>query len=427
MTERDFWDKIDSIDVDSREDGRYTNDEIYEIGCEFINLTGSEKRSIGGWDKLLEILKPVDKNGDAMKSGEELRLWIKNKRLSNGELVKNVKMLSGRTINDLTFDEFEEKTEEIKRDLYKQTVKNRDTLNSYRRTLRDEARIEDIKDLIKESIGNLTQYEKINYDTDAYEDLDTEAIMLLSDLHIGMEINNFYNKYNIEIAKKRMAEYVNKVIKHCRRNYVKTLNVMNLGDLIHGIIHVTCRIESQVDVIEQVMTAAEILADALNELQKAAPNIVYRSCSDNHARVIADLKQHIEKENFGKLIDFYLKARLKNTNIIFAEDNLDDDISMFSLSNGKKVIGVHGHRENVNTVVQGFLGATKQFVDYVVMGHYHESKMKGFQGAKVFINGSICGSDQFAQSHRLYGSAEQTLLIFENNTVSAHYINLDIK
>ena len=48
MTVKEFWDKVDSIDVDSREDGRYTEDEMYDIGCSFITMNNSEKREIGG-------------------------------------------------------------------------------------------------------------------------------------------------------------------------------------------------------------------------------------------------------------------------------------------------------------------------------------------------------------------------------------------
>ena len=112
------------------------------------------------------------------------------------------------------------------------------------------------------------------------------------------------------------------------------------------------------------------------------------------------------------MIDFYLEARLKDTSIQIVHDNLDVDLGMFELLNGKKMMFAHGHRENINTIIQGMLGATRQYVDYVCVGHYHESKMKSFQGAKVFVNSSICGSDSYAQSKRLYGVAEQTLLIF---------------
>lgn len=424
MTVNEFWQIIDNIDVDSRDDGAYTEQEMYDIGCIFIEMNNSQKREIGGWDKLVEILKPLDKNGDPMKKGDTFRQWIKGRRYRQQDMIHNDHMISGQNIQDITFSDFKEKTEEIKQNLYKQQIKTRDTMNSYRRTLRDEARIENIKEIISDSIKELKDLPEVTFDK--FQELTSnEAVLMLSDLHIGVNIDNYFNKYNSQVASERLSKLVTDTIEYCQRNSVEKLNILNLGDMIQGIIHVSGRIEEETDVISQVMIASEYLAQAINKLQEAAPYVIYRSCTDNHARVVADMKQHIEKENFGRLIDFYLKARLANTGVVFAEDNLDDDIGMFDLNNGKKLLFVHGHRDSYNTIVQSFLGATHQFIDFICLGHYHESKMKGFEGAKVFVNGSIVGSEQYAQSKRLYGYPEQTLLIFENNNVIPIYINLN--
>ncbi len=426
MTVTEFWEKVDSIDVDSRDDGRYTDDEMYDIGCTFIKLNNAQKREIGGWDKLVEILKPLDKDGNVMVKGDTFRQWVKGRRYDKGEMVRNEHVLSEKTIDELSFDEFEAKVDDIKAELYKQQVKTRDAANSYRRTLRDEARIESLHDLIKESTEGLKSLPEIMI-PEADVGGDVEAVMLLSDLHIGMNIDNFYNTYNSDIARKRLQKYVSDVISICRSRSVVRLNILNLGDMIDGNLRVTARIEDTEDLVSQIMKASEFLAEALNRLQEAAPEVIYRSCSDNHSRVTPNFKDNIEKENYFRLIDFYLKARLKDTGIVFAEDNLDVDLGFFELLNGKKVVFAHGHRDNVNTAIQNALGATRQYVDYVCVGHYHESKMKSFQGAKVFVNSSICGSDGYAQSKRLYGNAEQTLLVFEGGNLSVNYINLDIK
>lgn len=426
MTVTEFWKKVDAIDVDSREDGRYTDDEMYEIGCAFKELNNAEKREIGGWDKLVEILKPLDKDGNVMTKGDTFRQWIKNRCYAKDEMVHNEHMLSGKTIDGISFAEFAEKTEELKTGLYKQQVKTRDVLNSYRRTLRDEARIDFLHELIKESAGELKDLPEIIV-PESSSDGEVEAVMLLSDLHIGMDVDNFYNKYNSDIARKRLQKYVSDVISMCKLRGVTRLNILNLGDMIDGNLRVTSRIEDSEDLISQIMKASEFLAEALNRLQEAAPEVIYRSCSDNHSRVTPNFKENIEKENFFRLIDFYLEARLASTNIQFAKDNLDVDLGFFELLNGKKMVFAHGHRDNVNSAIQNALGATRQYVDYVCVGHYHEAKMKSFQGAKVLVNGSICGSDNYAQSKRLYGNAEQTLLIFEGNNLSVDYINLDIK
>ena len=413
MNLKEFNEFVDSF---NKEAGEFTDDELYTIGCKYKELPTSEKR----WEDLVQMLG-VDKNG------ETFRQWIKGRQYADGSIETNVQLISGKTIEDITFPEFEEQTEEIKRSLYKQQVKTRDVMNSYRRTLRDDARVEYMNDVIKESVSKLNDLPKVEYFVSDTPDVGVEAIMLFSDLHIGLEVNNFFNVYNVEIARKRVAKYVDDTIYLCKKNGVKRLNILNLGDLINGNLRTTARIENNEDVIEQVMIASEIMSEALNKLQEAAPEIIYRSCSDNHSRVTPNFKDNIEKENYFRLIDFYLEARLKDSKIQFCHDNLDIDLGMFELMNGKKVMFSHGHRENINTIIQGFMGAIRGYVDYVCVGHFHESKMKSFQGAKVFVNSSICGSDNYAQSKRLYGVAEQTLLIFNGDIETVNHTNLNVK
>ena len=42
MTLDEFWKIVDDIDIESREDGRYTSEEIYKIGCAFVKLKRSD-------------------------------------------------------------------------------------------------------------------------------------------------------------------------------------------------------------------------------------------------------------------------------------------------------------------------------------------------------------------------------------------------
>ena len=249
---------------------------------------------------------------------------------------------------------------------------------------------------------------------------------MVSDLHIGVEIDEYCNKYNLEIASKRLEKLADETIKYCRQNNVQRLTVVNLGDLIAGIIHATIRIQQEFDAIEQVMQASELMSRYLNKIQEAAPEVIYRSCSDNHSRMVADKTQALEKENLFRLVDWYLEERLKNTRINFVHDNLSENLGKFYLHNGKLVMFAHGHLENYNRVFQSFIGATQEYVHYVLLGHWHKETMKTFQEMKVFINGSIVGTDQYAENKRLYTKPAQTLLIFDEDNVINHSINLNI-
>lgn len=426
MTLKEFEEKIDSIDVDVRDDGRYTRDEIYEIGCNFIEMTPAEKRQFGGWDKLVEILKPLDKNGEVMKKGDTLRVWVKSTRYAKDEMIHDERLISGKTIDDITFEEFENQTEAIKQNLYKQQVKTRDSLNSYRRMLREEARLEDFKEIMKECAKSQGELSLIKYEGEE-SNCENEAVLLFSDLHIGVQIDNFYNSYNLEIARKRVGALVDKTIKFCKLHNVKRLNILELGDDVMGCIHTSARLEQEIDVIEQIMQASEIISSAVNKLQEAAPEVVYRSCTDNHSRMMPNLAESIEAEQYSKLITFYVKAKLAGTKVKFPEDNIDQEIGLFELMNGDLVGFAHGHHDSPNQAFQIYSGMTQKFIKYICLGHYHQKKVKSFMGAKVVINGCIDGVDQYAFSKRLFGKPEQTLMIFDGSDMIDVNLNLDIK
>ena len=302
--------------------------------------------------------------------------------------------------------------------LYKQQTKTRDVLNEYRRNMREEARIEELKKSIQEAARSVETYVSIPMSIcfDA-KNPSSEAVLMLSDWHIGALVDNFYNKYNHHIAEYELDELVKQVVFYCNTLNVGRLNVINMGDLIHGGIHTNARIEQEFDVVTQVEVAGQLLYKVLAGLEQAAPVITYRSCSDNHSRLMPNKSEHIEKENFGRLIDWWVEAKLEQGHhgIIVERDNLDFGLGKFDLLNGKKIAFAHGHEDNINQVYQNFTGATREFIDYALLAHYHNPKEKSFQDCKVIVNGSLVGTEQYALSKRLFSSPTQKLLIFKGD------------
>ena len=300
--------------------------------------------------------------------------------------------------------------------LYKQQTKTRDVLNEYRRNMREEARIEELKKSIQDAARTVETYVSIPmsicFDT---KNPSSDAVLMLSDWHIGALVDNFYNKYNHHIAEYELDELVKQVVFYCNTLNVSRLNVINMGDLIHGGIHANARIEQEFDVVTQVEVAGQLLYKVLAGLEQAAPVITYRSCSDNHSRLMPNKSEHIEKENFGRLIDWWVEAKLEqgHHSIIVERDNLDFGLGKFDLLNGKKIAFAHGHEDNINQVYQNFTGATREFIDYALLAHYHNPKEKSFQDCKVIVNGSLVGTEQYALSKRLFSSPTQKLLILK--------------
>ena len=244
----------------------------------------------------------------------------------------------------------------------------------------------------------------------------TEAVVMISDWHIGNCFDLFMNSYNYEIAVKRVEKYLNKVVEQIKRNNVKKVNVINLGDSVNGFLRTTNRIENEFDIAQQVIKATELVAQFLAKIAENTPEITYRSVLDNHGRLTAQYVDSIREENVTVLMDWYLEQRFKNTKVQICHDNLDNSMMHFTLLNGKKCVGVHGDQGNgVNSIVQEVYGATREFTDVIFMGHMHQEKEKMFQGTRVIMCNSLMGPDQFARSKNLYGDPSQTTVIFEED------------
>lgn len=392
MTSTEFYNYIESF---NRQPGHYTYEEIMQIGLKMKELPISQRN----WQNLHELLGITDFTPNAYRKRVDRLTQTKVDQLAEGIEYK---------------------------DNYIEKQKVRDWYNAYRRDIREEVRIDNLKEEIINAANKFKNLPLISFEKDRIK-RENEAILVLSDLHIGVDCNNYYNVYNLDVAKDRIKKLVDKAINYCNSNQVKILNVLNLGDMIHGIIHTNSRIEQQMDVAEQIMQAAEIIAEALNQLQKAAPEIVYRSVLDNHSRAIANKSEHIEKEQFSRLIDWFIQERLKNTKIKFCNPAIDMGVDKFTLMNGKTVMYAHGHQDNKNGVVQTMIGLTREWVDYIILAHFHSSAVKDYQGCKVFINGSIVGVESYAFGRRLFSKPSQKLLIFNSKDSDIQDIEINLE
>src|SRR5699024_12577740 len=105
-----------------------------------------------------------------------------------------------------------------------------------------------------------------------------------------------------------VGRYRNNKMKHNNYDKVKkeeihTLHIANLGDMVHGIIHVSTKIQSEEDVIQQVITASDYLKDFIGTFLQERIYVKYYNVIDNHGRVIP-IKNEVAgiEENIEKLI-----------------------------------------------------------------------------------------------------------------------------
>ena len=320
----------------------------------------------------------------------------------------------------ITSNELQEIQDE-KLELQKEKLKFRDQKREFNNKLRRMARLEHLNDYLKETVE---QFEPIKLDGFKKDEVDNEKELLvgLSDWHIGMSINSKFNTFNKEIAIKRLSKLQQKTMDKVLKEDIQTIHIANLGDLIHGLIHVSARVSSEENTIEQVITASEMVKGFIKPFLDLGIQVEYYNICGNHSRIVANKSESGgEEESFEKLILTIIDtafSRYSNYNSTGSEFGMIE----VNIKN-EKVVLAHGHLDKGN----GIVNKLPQMLGYpptlVLTGHFHSESIKDYGVTTHIISGALCGSDDYATNLRLAGKPSQKMLVItddgieENNTI----------
>ena len=311
----------------------------------------------------------------------------------------------------LNSNELQEIQEE-KLELEKEKIKMRDQRRMMNTRIRELARLEHLEDYLKENIESI---EPINIPVnEKQEQEEKEATILLSDWHIGSKIDNSFNKYNFNIAKQRVAKIKEKTLNTVIKENITTLNIVNLGDMISGLIHVSTRLNNEEDVIEQIVKVTELLKDFIGEFLQLGINVKYYNVIGNHSRTIANKKEITGiEENFEKLIltmlDTTFSQYLNYTSFGCKDGFIESEIK------GKKIIYAHGDLDSNRNAPYKLPQLLSYVPNYLFTGHIHHDVSKDFGTTLSIVNGSVMGLDGYAVSGRFASRPMQKLVLFDNN------------
>lgn len=309
-----------------------------------------------------------------------------------------------------------------KQELEKEKVKLRDERNDYKRLLREQARKENFIDQICRTISDHTTL-PLSYnssrDFKTGVKSDNDLIISLTDIHAGIEIDNFFNKFNENVLKKRLNHYLDRIFEVQYRHKSEDAYVI-LSELISGLIHNTLRIESNQNVIEQFLMITDYLSEFLSELSYHFRNVNIYICPGNHSRLFQDKKENSKGENLDHLALPFLEAKLQNfKNIQFHKNTIEESIAVFSVR-GQKVFASHGDKDDPATVVQKY---SLMFMkpDLVYLGHRHLNGMRTVYDCKVIESGALSGTDNYCLDKRLKNKPEQTISVITENGLDCLY------
>lgn len=316
--------------------------------------------------------------------------------------------------NDSDEEEILERIRLEKKEFEKEKKRFQDQRREYNKLRDYEARYEHLKN---EFIREIRESDNIQLDFNSspieYDTSGKDGVLLLSDWHIGLNVENYWNKYNINELYKRIEKLVDKTIEYGKFHKINTLHVFGLGDFTHGLIHISARVASDEDVVSQTKIASEILAQMLAKFSNTFNNVEFYIVTGNHGRVSPSKEESINKENFEEFIMWYLKAKLsKFANIKLHENTYDDDIIVTNIL-GHICLGVHGDRDKISNVAQNLSLMLKVVPEYIFTADKHHLEENEINGVEVIINRSLSGVDEYAKNIRKTSYAGQTFMIFD--------------
>lgn len=313
-------------------------------------------------------------------------------------------------MNRATREEIEQLNDKLI-ELKKERAKVSDLRNQVNRKLRESARKDNMFELAKDLVKCMDSSYPLLPGISLKNDGINEAVLMLSDWHIGIDINNSWNVFNLEVFYERIATLLYHTVENCKLNKVKKIHMVFMGDIISGLIHTTIRIENRENVVKQTLIASEVISEMIEMLSRNFEIDVHFTVG-NHDRVMANKFDSLDGENFGYLMKYMIELRTKNLrNVNITSNKVDDELITFE-SLGWKIVATHGDKFGKKTnIIDKLTSMLKYVPDYVLMGHLHQHYESTTGEAELIINPTLSGVDTYAKNLGLIGRPAQKLLI----------------
>lgn len=374
---------------------------------ELIYRVCSQKDKIGTWQDVANILNELLHND-----------YSESKYRKSFQAFE--RMLNANQSKIIDGDAYIKEIRIAQQELKKEKQKLSDERTEFNRQIREQARKESYEDLIKRIVCENIEPIKLKVSNDIDYSSNQDLLCHLTDIHTGIEIDNFKNVFNQDILKERIEQYTNKIIELKKFHDTENCYIV-IGEIVSGLIHNNLRIQNNIDLMEQFKYASELISSMLEEISIWFNNVNVYVTIGNHSRISPKKEDSLQGENLDILLPFYLKARMQNfENVNIHNNQICKDIAIFNIR-GNHVFSSHGDKDSPSTVVQNWTMMFGVKPDIVLLGHRHLNGLTTVYDTKVIESGCVSGTDEYAMSIRKVNKPEQTISVIDSNGLVCLY------
>ena len=255
----------------------------------------------------------------------------------------------------------------------------------------------------------------------------TSLVIITSDWHIGADVQLNNNVYNVDIATKRVNEYLDEMASAIKQNHPKTVFIVNLGDLIENVqMRKNQAFTTELNLSEQIKIGTELQDSMLRSLASSFPKINFKftELAGNHDRFAPNSKDSLNGDSVAlvaRLLAQTACADLSNVEVITP----DNEYRHIQPILGHNIAFVHGDldRLNDNNSLAKVANYENTNLDALIGGHLHSLMIKENNGY-IIQSGSLIGPTDYSNRLALYSGPSQVILKVTPDKITPSIINL---
>ena len=308
--------------------------------------------------------------------------------------------------------------------LQKRSQKQADLNRIKNKAFREHARLENALVEYNKALIDLLKSESLKTTIKQHTSKGKQAIIVqIADTHFNELVNLKHNKYDFEVASKRLQKFAHYIKEYAKFYNVSEIFIAITGDLLNSDRRLDELVNASSNRSKATFLSVHLLKHFILVLNSVA-NISVGCVSGNESRVNKDLGwvDQIATDNYDFVIFEMLRLLMPDINFVTS-----GALELVVEVNGHNVLLIHGHQlGNMNNdkiaKVMSKYARNGIILDFMMCGHLHETKITDLFAR----SSSLVGANSYSENALLLSSrAAQNIYIMKDK--ERHDIRIDLQ
>ena len=308
--------------------------------------------------------------------------------------------------------------------LAKQKQRAQDLNRIANKSFRESARVENALVEYNKELISLLRSESLKTTVKKHKDTTKAALVVqIADTHFNELVDLDSNKYDFQIASKRLEKFAHNIKRYARFYGVKNILIAITGDLINSDRRLDEKLSMSTNRAKATFLGVHLLKHFIMDLNTVA-NIQVCCVTGNESRVNEELGwvDIVASDNYDFTIFEILNLLLPDIHFIKG-----GALEVVVEINGQNLLVIHGHQlgkmtsNDVGKVISKYT-SKGIIINMIICGHLHETMIRD----NICRSASLVGSNAYSENAlNLSGTAAQNIYIFTND--GRHDVRIDLQ